>query len=66
MLEAIRDPAKEDPQDKLRLLLCFFLSVQDKDLGKDDLAEYERALKETGVDMGPWEFVKKYVLPPLL
>lgn len=59
MLEALRDPAKEKAEDKLRLLLCFYLTVADNAIPKDDLVEYERALKETGVDMGPWEYAKK-------
>lgn len=64
MLEAIRDSAKENPEDKLRLLLCFFLSMPDNAISKDDLAEYERALKETGVDMAPFEYAKKCVHSP--
>ncbi|SCV72742.1 BQ2448_4279 [Microbotryum intermedium] len=59
ILEAIRDPTKENPEDKLRLLLCFYFSAPDKAVTKDDLAEYERALAQTGVDMGPWEYAKK-------
>lgn len=59
ILEVIRDPLKEDPEDKLRLLLCLYLSMPDSAISKDDLAEYERALKETGVDMAPWEYAKK-------
>lgn len=49
----------ENPEDKLRLLLCFYLSSADGAIPKEDLAEYERALKETGVDMAPWEYAKK-------
>lgn len=63
ILEAIRDPSKENPEDKLRLLLCFYFSSADNAIPKDDLAEYERALQQTGVDMGPWEFAKKCVAP---
>ncbi|KAM0749635.1 putative SLY1 protein [Meredithblackwellia eburnea MCA 4105] len=58
LLEAIRNTQMENPEDKLRLMLCFYFSVGDA-IPKDDLAEYERALKETGVDMGPWEYAKK-------
>lgn len=61
MLEAIRNPQMENPEDKMRLLLCFYFSMADTAIPKDDLAEYERALKETGVDMGPWEYAKKWV-----
>ncbi|GAA6008218.1 syntaxin-binding protein [Rhodotorula paludigena] len=63
LLEAVRDPAKHNPEDKLRLVLCYYFSMlasgSDKGLSRDDLAEYERALTETGVDMGPWEFAKR-------
>lgn len=59
----MRDPAKHNPEDKLRLVLCYYFSMlasgSDKGLSRDDLAEYERALTETGVDMGPWEFAKR-------
>lgn len=61
ILEAIRDPLSVNPEDKLRLLLCFYLSMPDNAIPKDDLVEYEKALKETGVDMGPWDYAKKYV-----
>ncbi|TNY18267.1 putative SLY1 protein [Rhodotorula diobovata] len=63
LLEAVRDPSKHNPEDKLRLLLCYYFSSlasgSDKGLSKDDLAEFERALAETGADMGPWEFAKR-------
>ena len=36
--------------------------MPDNAISKDDLAEYERALKETGVDMAPFEYAKKCVL----
>ncbi|KAK4052065.1 Vesicle trafficking between the ER and Golgi [Microbotryomycetes sp. JL201] len=59
LLEMIRDPTKENPEDKMRLLLCFYFSSPDHAISKDDLAEYERSLQATGVDMGPWHFAKK-------
>lgn len=61
ILEALRDTSKPDgnPQDKLRLLICYYIATPDSALTKDDLADFERALKETGVDMKPWEYVKK-------
>ena len=57
----IRDPTKENPDDKMRLLLCYYFSSPDHAISKDDLAEYERSLQATGVDMGPWHFAKKSV-----
>ncbi|BGO89095.1 hypothetical protein NBRC10512_003840 [Rhodotorula toruloides] len=63
LLEAVRDPTKYKPEDKLRLMLCYYFSMlasgSDKGFSRDDLAEYERALKEAGADMGPWEYAKK-------
>ncbi|KAK4050541.1 Vesicle trafficking between the ER and Golgi [Microbotryomycetes sp. JL221] len=59
LLEMIRDPTKENPEDKMRLLLCFYFSSPDNAISRDDLAEYERSLQATGVDMGPWHFAKK-------
>lgn len=43
-------------------MLCYYFSASDREMSKDDVAEYERALKDTGVDMGPWEYAKKFVL----
>ncbi|GAA98105.1 uncharacterized protein L969DRAFT_102218 [Mixia osmundae IAM 14324] len=61
ILEALRDTSKTKgkPEDKLRLLIYFYLSSPDGAVSKDDIAEYERSLKETGVDMGAWEYVKR-------
>jgi hypothetical protein len=61
ILEAIRDTSKPngDPSDKLRLLICYYLSTADNALSNSDLADLERALRDTGVDMKPWEYVKK-------
>ncbi|KWU45721.1 putative SLY1 protein [Rhodotorula sp. JG-1b] len=63
LLEAIKDTTKANPEDKLRLMLCYYFSMlasgSEKGLSRDDLAEYERALKEAGADMAPWEFAKR-------
>ena len=65
LLEAIKDTTKANPEDKLRLMLCYYFSMlasgSEKGLSRDDLAEYERALKEAGADMAPWEFAKRWV-----
>ncbi|KAH9810424.1 Sec1-like protein [Melampsora americana] len=58
LLEALKDPEKHEANDKLRLMLIYYLS--NPEISKDDLMEYERALKECGVErMGIWEYVKK-------
>lgn len=59
MLEAIRDPTKSKPEDKLRLLIVHYLSTPDNAIPKEDLAEYERALKDAGADLAAWQYVKK-------
>ncbi|GAA5937086.1 syntaxin-binding protein [Sporobolomyces koalae] len=63
LMAALKDPAYSEPEDKLRLMLCFYFSMlasgNDKALAKEDLAEYERELKESGADMRAWEFAKK-------
>ncbi|GAA5871309.1 hypothetical protein JCM8547_007248 [Rhodosporidiobolus lusitaniae] len=63
LLEALRDPSKSNAEDKLRLLLCYYFSMiatgSEKGLGKEELAEYEKALVEQGAEMGAWEFAKR-------
>ena len=59
ILEAIRDSEKKNPQDKLRLLMVYYMSVPDSAVPKDDIAEYERALKEAGADLSAWQYIKK-------
>ncbi|PLW56630.1 hypothetical protein PCANC_05150 [Puccinia coronata f. sp. avenae] len=57
LLEILKDASK-DPNDKLRLMLVYYLSHQD--VSKDELMEYERLLKESGLEnLGTWEYVKK-------
>ncbi|GAA5951212.1 hypothetical protein JCM3765_002414 [Sporobolomyces pararoseus] len=67
LLAALRDPAYSEPEDKLRLLLCYYFSMlaatssnnSEKGLAKEDLNEFEKALKDSGADMRAWEFAKK-------
>ncbi|BGP18919.1 hypothetical protein JCM10213_005495 [Rhodosporidiobolus nylandii] len=66
LLDFLRAPPAEsttNPEDKLRLLLCYYFSMiasgSEKGLGREDLAEYERALQEAGAEMGAWEFAKR-------
>lgn len=65
ILEELRDSSKPDgnPEDKLRLLICYYLATPDNALSKADIADFERALKDKGVDLAPWEYIKKSVLP---
>jgi hypothetical protein len=59
ILEAIRDGEKKDVKDKLRLLIVYYLSCPDGQIPKDDLVEFERALKDAGGDLAAWNYVKK-------
>jgi hypothetical protein len=70
LLEALRSPSHSQPEDKLRLLLCYYFSMiatgSEKGLGKEDLAELEAALREQGGDLGAWEFAKRCAFPSRL
>ena len=35
--------------------------MPDNAIPREDMAEYERALKDIGADLGAWEYVKKCV-----
>ncbi|GAA5989777.1 hypothetical protein JCM11641_006030 [Rhodosporidiobolus odoratus] len=66
LLDFLRAPADQStssPEDKLRLLLCYYFSMiasgSEKGLGREDLAEYEKVLSEAGAEMGAWEFAKR-------
>lgn len=65
-MEAIKDAEKKDPDDKLRLLIVFYLSMPDGAIPKEDIVEYERALKEAGAEISAWQYVKKWVAPVAL
>ncbi|RKO93436.1 Sec1-like protein [Blyttiomyces helicus] len=56
ILEALRDP-KKSPEDKLRLFLIFYLSVDE--VSKDDLADYEKAMVESGCTVAALQYVKQ-------
>ena len=57
ILEAINDPERK-PEDKLRAFIIFFLSVDN--VSKEDMMEYEGALKNSGVDLSALNYVKRY------
>ncbi|EJD55175.1 SLY1 protein [Auricularia subglabra TFB-10046 SS5] len=62
ILEIVRS-AKSDihpnAEDKLRLVIVYFLSVPDNVISKDDVNDLEKALKEAGADTAAFEFVRK-------
>ncbi|TFY67325.1 hypothetical protein EVJ58_g1704 [Rhodofomes roseus] len=62
ILETLRHPkdgANPTPLDKLRLVLVFYLSCPDNAISKTDIAELEKELKATGVDVAAFEYVRR-------
>lgn len=58
MLEVINDPEKKNAEDKLRMFIIYYLSTTE-DISKDDMEEYERALRSAGCNLAPVKYVKK-------
>lgn len=62
ILEVLRgkpDTGTPSPEDKLRLVLIYFLSAPDSLISKDDLTELEKELKASGSDTVVLDYVKK-------
>ncbi|KAL4069809.1 Sec1-like protein [Scleroderma yunnanense] len=62
ILETLRAPRPEGtfaPEDKLRLVLIFYLSSPENVVSKDDIAELENELKGAGVDPAAFEYVRR-------
>ncbi|KAJ2817596.1 Vesicle trafficking between the ER and Golgi, partial [Coemansia erecta] len=57
ILEAINDPEKKNPQDKIRLFALYMLS--NDGLRQGDINECEAALKAAGCDMASLEYIHK-------
>ncbi|CAG8455710.1 11084_t:CDS:2 [Diversispora eburnea] len=57
ILDAIRDPEKKSPEDKLRFFIIYYLSMDE--ITKEDMAEYEEALRSSGCDLAALNYVKK-------
>ncbi|KAJ2343341.1 Vesicle trafficking between the ER and Golgi, partial [Coemansia sp. RSA 2618] len=57
ILEAINDPEKKNPQDKIRLFALYMLS--NDGLRQGDIDECEAALKAAGCDMASLEYIHK-------
>lgn len=58
LLEAINDPEKKDPMDKLRLFAIYYLTSE-QDVSRGDMAEYEAALSKAGCDLEALAYLKK-------
>ncbi|KAK9343548.1 Sec1-like protein [Lipomyces starkeyi] len=58
ILEAINDPERKSPEDKLRLFLIYYISL-DTTISAADMAEYEHALVAAGCDVSPLAYIKR-------
>jgi hypothetical protein len=62
ILETLRAPRPSGtftPEDKLRLVLVFYLSSPDNAISKDDVAELEKELKKAGANTEAFEYVRR-------
>lgn len=62
ILETLRAPRQDGafaPEDKLRLVLVFYVSSPENVVSKDDIAELEKELKNAGVDTAAFEYVRR-------
>jgi sec1 family domain-containing protein 1 len=63
ILEALRSSRPDGdftPEDKLRLVLIFYLSSPDNALSKEDIAELEKELKAAGADVSAFDYVRRH------
>ncbi|KAI9887167.1 MAG: Sec1 domain containing protein 1 [Watsoniomyces obsoletus] len=59
MIELLQDESKgNDPLDKLRLFIIWFLSTE-QDLSRAEMEGFEEALRKTGIDTTPLAYVKR-------
>ncbi|KAG2154584.1 Sec1-like protein [Suillus clintonianus] len=59
MLRAPRPSGTLTPEDKLRLVLVFYLSSPDNAISKEDIAELEKELKNVGANTEAFDYVKR-------
>ncbi|OJA12345.1 hypothetical protein AZE42_02785 [Rhizopogon vesiculosus] len=62
ILEILRAPRPSGtftPEDKLRLVIVFYLSSPDNAISKDDIAELEKELKKAEANTGAFEYVRR-------
>lgn len=59
MLRTTREHGDFTPEDKLRLVTIFYLSVSDSAVTKEDVAELEKELKSAGADTAAFEYVRR-------
>ncbi|KAG2159609.1 Sec1-like protein [Suillus bovinus] len=59
MLRSHRSGGTLTPEDKLRLVLVFYLSSPDNAISKDDIVELEKELKNAGANTESFEYVRR-------
>ncbi|KAF5352645.1 hypothetical protein D9756_005815 [Leucocoprinus leucothites] len=59
LLRTSRPDGDFTPQDKLRLVIVFYLSAPDNVINKDDVTELEKELKSAGADVAAFEYVRR-------
>ncbi|KXN88931.1 Protein sly1 [Leucoagaricus sp. SymC.cos] len=59
LLRTTRPDGDFTPQDKLRLVIVFYLSAPDNAISKDDVAEFEKELKSAGANVAAFEYVRR-------
>jgi hypothetical protein len=59
LLRTSRPDGDFTPQDKLRLVIVFYLSAPDNAISKDDVVELEKELKSAGADVSAFEYVRR-------
>ncbi len=59
MLRTSRADGDFTPEDKLRLVIVFYLSEPDSAITKEDVAELEKELKSTDADTAAFEYVRR-------
>lgn len=63
ILETIRNPRSDGthykPEDKLRLVLIYYLTAPGNVISKDDFAELERELQASGAEVSALQYVRR-------
>lgn len=59
IMEALQNPAIQNPEDKMRLFLVYYLSTPDSALSRKDVEEFESLLQQQGADLAPLQYAKK-------
>ncbi|CAG8518606.1 679_t:CDS:2 [Paraglomus occultum] len=57
IIDALRDPEKHSPEDKLRLFIIYYLTADE--IGKEDMVEYEAMLRMAGCDLSVLNYAKR-------